>query len=160
MIADVSRPVDSARVIETGPFRYLYPVVHVGNGRIIFRSSDRNGRRFVLYDVATSSTRTLDLKGCIPQLWREKTRQLICYDEKSGRYFFTDLDGEIRTPLNWTEGTVPGFYIDKNDSIVVCIERGHRHEGAIFSLSGAPRYTLLADDLIFGLGGAVWIEGN
>ena len=137
-----------------------YPV-QVSANEVVFSSTISGTLRPFIYNIQTNSIAQLPIKhSCMPQLWRSKTKQLLCLDSNRKKNYFVGLDGQKEIEAGIKYGSeVPVIYSEKTDAVVISRYRS-------FSLSeitdvwsfecGTQKRTKLIEKKLIGLGAAVW----
>ena len=154
-LADLGR---TFHLVDEGPFSLARPVVQIDADKIIYmRRYDRSGS-LQLFDMSNSQVTSLPLFGCIPQLWRTRTKQLMCYEMSSSTEVLWNIETKTRERLAWPRGVVPLLYVNESDSVLVGFERGENHGLATYSFdsSKSSQLNILVDrDVPVGTGGAL-----
>ena len=151
LIADWKDLAGSVRVVDEGPFSLSRQVVPVDEDRVVFLPRDYPSMRGKIFNVKTLETSELPIAGCVPELWRQATKQLLCFDIDRAEHLLIGLDGRNRErvgPFNF----VPLLYLTELDAALIGFEDGHDHRVAIFSLKGTSK-NRPAGDLLAMLSG-------
>lgn len=95
-------------------------IIPVSGSEVVFRSKKEN--EILLYNVKNNKTKLLPIKNCTyPLVWRDKTKQLICFNQEKIEYFMTSLDGKFvdKFPL---KKAMPVIYIPNKDMVIMMVE--------------------------------------
>lgn len=94
--------------------------IPISRDKIIFVKSDaKNNNPIYEYNIKTKQIVTLPIKNCtFPQIWRSKTKQLLCLDRDHQEYFLTDLAGKYEEPLHVRSSFAPLLYLPQYDSLL------------------------------------------
>jgi hypothetical protein len=94
-------------------------LIQVSDSEVVFLSHAED--ELSLYDIKTDKTTVLPIKNCpCPAVWRDKTKQLICYDREKNEYFLTSLDNKRVEKLPFEYDT-PVLYIPKKDKLIMMV---------------------------------------
>jgi hypothetical protein len=110
--ANIDKPREQ-HLIESG-VRINYPLVQVADNELVFY----DGTKVRLFDVDIGELSELNIADCVPYLWRSKTKQLLCSNSFSTKYFLTNLDDTGRQDLDPRYTGVPVYYIEQMDIAV------------------------------------------
>lgn len=71
------------------------------------------------YDLRTGELTDLPIKDCWPRVWRSKTEEIICYDEKAKKDVFINLGGYKTFAPRAMEGiTSTAIYVAQGDYVL------------------------------------------
>jgi hypothetical protein len=98
-----------------GIFDGYFPIVKVSDEEVVY-VTDNNIAKY--YDISTGQVGYLPLGECAPQLWRSKTKQLLCFAfQPKSHYFLINLDGTDKAPAPHFDG-MPAIYLPDYDTIL------------------------------------------
>lgn len=94
-------------------------IMPVSDQKVIFIQDDSsNNNKVWSYDSKTKDVKLLPIHGCtLPQVWRDKTKQLMCYDRAKEQYFLTGLDGKNVQHLKTPKSFLPIVYVPEYDEL-------------------------------------------
>jgi hypothetical protein len=116
-IADAN-DASKAKFITECPTDYNH-LIKVSDSEVVFLSHAED--ELSLYDIKTDKTTVLPIKNCpCPDVWRDKTKQLICYDREKNEYFLTSLDNKRVEKLPFEYDT-PVLYIPEKDKLIMMV---------------------------------------
>ena len=70
------------------------------------------------YDLRTGELIDLPIRDCWPKVWRSRTKEIICYDEKAKEDVFVNLDGHKRSTPKAMESIVEAIYVAQGDYVL------------------------------------------
>jgi hypothetical protein len=155
--ADINNP-DHMHAIDAKNNGLGYQLVPVSDDEVAYS----DGEKPWLINLKSGVTKELNISGCVPQLWRSKTRQLLCSKGDSFDYFLTNLDGSGRQALDMGQNHVPVYYIPQLDIAIFNGTRlglsGDLHEvGTLWFYDfGQKSMTKVVDDAMVGAGAVIW----
>ena len=96
-------------------------VIQVSKKEVVFSDYDKSGSNNAwLYNIETKDIELLPLQNYIsPQLWRNETKQLICFDREQKNYFLIDLLGNERQEIKLGPYSTPVLYLPETDQLIL-----------------------------------------
>jgi hypothetical protein len=155
--ADIDTP-SLMHVIDAKNNGLGYQLVPVSDDEIAYF----DGEKPWLINLKSDVVRELNIPGCVPQLWRSTTHQLLCSKGDSFNYFLTNLDGSSRQALDIGQNHVPLYYIPQLDMAILNGMRlglsGGIHEvGTLWFYDFKEKsMTKVVNDATAGAGAVIW----
>ena len=110
--------INKTKFITKSPTQYNH-LIQVSDSEVVFLSHDED--ELSIYNVENNETKVLPIKNCpCPKVWRDKTKQLVCFDREKKEYFLASLDGKRVDKLSFKRGT-PVLYIPKEDRMIMTV---------------------------------------
>lgn len=99
-----------------------WSVIAKANASVAFPISDDEllFREGILrkYDLRTGELIDLPIRDCWPKVWRSKTKEIICYDEKEKKDVFVNLNGHKRFAPKAMDGIDESIYVAQGDYVL------------------------------------------
>ncbi|MEO6421700.1 MAG: hypothetical protein ABIR84_03215 [Candidatus Nitrotoga sp.] len=123
-IADVRSPSTSHKVAKAPADMILsnglpYPIItqplQISSDEVIFVGEDK---RLWRVQVSSSKLTPTIIKNCIPQIWRDRSQRLVCYDWESQEFYQTTLMAGNIEKLPQLKGAYGLVYLPKDDVII------------------------------------------
>ncbi len=92
-----------------------YPIVLVSDDEVVYGANDDTAK---YYNLATGKVGYLPFGKCVPQLWRSKTQQLLCFRfQPKAHYYFTKQNGTGKARAPNFDG-MPVIYLPDYDTVL------------------------------------------
>lgn len=94
-----------------------YPIVPISDDEIVYAT---NNGELKMYNLRIGKIEKLPIPNCIPQLWRSKTKQLLCMtlaNKSRNPYYLIKLDGSNYTLAPYFKGG-PAIYLPDHDVVL------------------------------------------
>jgi len=131
-------------------------VISVSPDEVVFNYSESKNS-IHMYNMVTGVLKNLPIQDCdFPQIWRSKTKQLMCYDPKNQNYFLTDLSGKKIEKMKTPASFLPVLYLEKYDELLFTITSFPEkdHLGIYDFKTGDSK--ILCDNIGLGTGDAAY----
>jgi len=93
---------------------FEYPLVAISDHEVAYY----DGNNLEIFDADLNSSVPTKLSTCIPYLWRSATKQLLCSEGDSFRYFLTNLEGSSVSALKDLNNHIPLLYVNEVDEAI------------------------------------------
>jgi hypothetical protein len=164
--AEINNPSETARRI-TGARYADQNIIPVSENEIVFiREDSGNSNTVYSYDITTKKLKQLPIQDCtIPDIWRSKTKQLMCFNRDKKQYFLTDLSGKNVEVVKIKPTFWPVLYLPELDELLFTTvgfglypkfdpEKGYL--GIYNFTTGQSK--IICDDVKLGTGDAAYYE--
>ncbi|MGD9153344.1 MAG: hypothetical protein PVG30_06795 [Gammaproteobacteria bacterium] len=110
------------------------PIFLASKNKAVFVTYDCNQQKTIwLYDSKSDKLQVLHLKDCLPMLWRDRTKQLVC-DIGEQKYFLFSLDGKYTERLLLGKAVYPVLYLPDTDQLILLVNKATRLVGEAHNL--------------------------
>ena len=109
-------PRDVVVIDDMGEGGYgYYAIVAISDDEVVYPA---DGDKVKYYNLGTGKVGYLPIKNCVPQLWRSKTQQLLCFAfYQKAHFYFIKLDGTQKKSAPNFDG-MPAIYLPDYDTVL------------------------------------------
>ena len=97
------------------PYPLITQPIQIYSNEVIFVGEDQS---IWIFHISSSKLTPTNIKNCIPQIWRNRSQQLVCYDWKLNEFYQTSLISGYTEKLPQLKGAYGLVYIPNDDVII------------------------------------------
>lgn len=137
--------------VEAGPYRSPKPILAISQDEIVFQGGTYDAVWH--YQIDKNVLSKLPLVDCAPQIWRDKTKQLLCWSQKDKGYYLTDLGAKSVVKIPELARSVPVIYVESADALLLNEAAfgflpPEKYDLTVFFFDGAKKKMIARDALV------------
>ena len=91
------------------------PAIQISQDEVVFVGEDH---QLWIYRISESTLFPTEVKDCLPQVWRNQTQELLCYDWNSWELYAIDLQTKQKKVMSFLKRAHGLLYVPEDDLLI------------------------------------------